>query len=64
MTGLHRRSGLSLRLVRACIELSAVTVGFVLGGTVGLGTVAFALLIGAAVQAAVYALGGRDTATL
>jgi uncharacterized membrane protein YczE len=64
MTGLHRRSGLSLRVVRACIEVSAVTVGFVLGGTVGIGTVAFALLIGPAVQAGVYALGGRDTATL
>jgi uncharacterized membrane protein YczE len=64
MTGLHRRTGLSLRLVRACIEVTAVAVGFVLGGTVGLGTLAFAVLIGPAVQAAVFALGGRDTATL
>jgi uncharacterized membrane protein YczE len=64
MTGLHRRTGASLRLVRACIEVSAVTVGFVLGGTVGVGTVAFALLIGPAVQAFVHALGGRDTASL
>jgi uncharacterized protein len=64
MTGLHRRTGLSLRLVRACIEVSAVVVGFALGGTVGIGTVAFALLIGPAVQAFVHALGGRDTATL
>src|SRR4051794_37408767 len=64
MTGLHRRTGLSLRLVRACIEVSAVTIGFLLGGTVGVGTVAFALLIGPAVQTAVFALGGRDTATL
>jgi uncharacterized protein len=64
MTGLHRRTGLSLRLVRACIEVSAVSTGFILGGTVGVGTVAFALLIGSAVQAGVYALGGRDTAAL
>jgi uncharacterized membrane protein YczE len=64
MTGLHRRTGLSLRLVRGCIELSAVTIGFFLGGTVGVGTVAFALLIGPAVQAFVHALGGRDTASL
>jgi uncharacterized protein len=64
MTGLHRRTGLSLRLVRACIEVSAVAVGFALGGTVGVGTVAFALLIGPAVQAFVHAIGGRDTATL
>jgi uncharacterized membrane protein YczE len=64
MTGLHRRTGLSLRLMRACIEVAAVAIGFALGGTVGVGTVAFALLIGAGVQAAVHALGGRDTASL
>jgi uncharacterized protein len=64
MTGLHRRTGLSLRVVRACIELSAVVVGALLGGTVGVGTVAFAVLIGPGVQAAVFALGGRDTARL
>jgi uncharacterized membrane protein YczE len=64
MTGLHRRTGMSLRLVRACIEVSAVTTGFLLGGTVGIGTVAFALLIGPAVQAGVHALGGRNTARL
>ena len=64
MTGLHRRTGLSLRLVRACIEVSAVAVGYVLGGTVGVGTVAFALLIGPTVQAFVHAIGGRDTAAL
>src|SRR3954449_13316131 len=59
MTGLHRRTGLSLRLVRACIEVSAVAVGFLLGGTVGVGTVAFALAIGPAVQFFVHALGER-----
>ena len=64
MTGLHRRTGLSLRVVRACIEVSAVAVGYALGGTVGVGTVAFALLIGPAVQAGVFALGGRDTSAL
>jgi uncharacterized membrane protein YczE len=64
MTGLHRRTGLSLRVVRAAIEVSAVVVGYLLGGTVGIGTVAFAVLIGPGVQAAVFALGGRETATL
>ena len=64
MTGLHRRTGVSLRLVRAFIEVSAVSIGFLLGGTVGVGTVVFALLIGPAVQAGVHALGGRDTASL
>jgi uncharacterized membrane protein YczE len=64
MTGLHRATGLSLRVVRAGIEITAVVVGFALGGTVGVGTVAFALAIGPAVQAGVFALGGRDTASL
>jgi uncharacterized membrane protein YczE len=64
MTGLRRRTGLSLRVVRAGIEISAVVVGYLLGGTVGVGTVAFAVLIGPGVQAAVFALGGRDTARL
>jgi uncharacterized membrane protein YczE len=58
MTGLHFRTGRSLRLVRMTIEVSAVAAGFLLGGTVGIGTVAFALLIGPGVQAAVRALGG------
>ena len=52
MTGLHRRTGRSLRLVRTGIELSALIAGFALGGTVGIGTAAFALLIGPGVQAA------------
>ncbi|HET6563723.1 MAG TPA: hypothetical protein VFG72_17775 [Marmoricola sp.] len=64
MTGLHRVTGLSLRMVRAGIEVSAVVVGFALGGTVGIGTVAFALLVGPMVQACVHAIGGRDTASL
>jgi uncharacterized membrane protein YczE len=53
MTGLHRRTGLSLRVVRTAIELTAVAVGFALGGRVGIGTLAFALLIGPLVQASV-----------
>ena len=59
MTGLSRRTGLSLRVVRTGIEIGALTIGAVLGGTVGIGTLAFALLIGPAVQAAVVALAGR-----
>ena len=53
MTGLHRRTGLSLRLVRGAIEVSVLVTGFLLGGTVGVGTVAFALAIGPGVQLAV-----------
>ena len=64
MTGLHRRTGLSLRLVRTMIEVSAVAAGWLLGGTVGIGTVAFALLVGPAVQASVHAVSDVDTRTL
>jgi uncharacterized membrane protein YczE len=49
MTGLARR-GHSLRLVRTAIELSVLTAGWLLGGTVGLGTVAYAVSIGPLVQ--------------
>ena len=54
MTGLHARTGRSLRVVRTVIEVSALAAGFALGGTVGIGTVAFALLIGPGVQAVFY----------
>jgi len=59
MTGLHARTGRSLRLVRTLIELSALIAGFALGGTVGIGTVAFALLIGPGVHATFYAVEPR-----
>jgi len=51
MTGIVKRfPRLSIRLVRTTIELSVLGVGFLLGGTVGLGTVAYALAIGPLVQ--------------
>lgn len=59
MTGLHRRTGLPLALVRGAIEVTALVVGALLGGTVGVGTVAFALLIGPAVAGALRLLGTR-----
>lgn len=51
MTGLHRRTGLSLRLVRTGLEVTVVVAGLLLGGTAGLGTVLYALLIGPVTQA-------------
>src|SRR5262245_34332286 len=45
MTGIAAR-GHSLRAVRTLIELSVLAIGFALGGTVGTGTVAYALSIG------------------
>ena len=56
MTGLHERAGGSLRLWRTVIESCALIAGFALGGVVGVGTVAFALLIGPGVQLAVHRL--------
>lgn len=50
MTGLHRRTGLSLRLVRTGLEVSVVAIGLALGGTLGVGTVAYALTIGPIAQ--------------
>lgn len=51
MTGLHRRFGWPLWRVRLGIEGGVLVAGWLLGGTVGLGTVAYALLIGPAVGA-------------
>ena len=50
MTGLSRRSGLSLRLVRTGIEITVVLIGLTLGGVAGLGTVLYALAIGPLTQ--------------
>ena len=51
MTGIVKRfPRLSIRLVRTTIEVSVLGVGFLLGGTVGIGTVAYALAIGPLVQ--------------
>jgi uncharacterized membrane protein YczE len=46
MTGLVRRTGLSVRLVRTSIELTVLAIGWLLGGVIGFGTVAYALAIG------------------
>ena len=61
MTGLHARTGRSLRLVRTCIEASVTVAGFALGGTVGVGTLAFAVLIGPFVQLFVRLGGGLSS---
>ncbi len=45
MTGLARR-GHSIRVVRTSLEVSVVGIGWLLGGTVGVGTVLYALSIG------------------
>ena len=50
MTGLVRRTGRSVRLVRTLIEGSVMVSGFLLGGTLGVGTIAYVLLIGPLIQ--------------
>ncbi|WPO75058.1 hypothetical protein [Streptomyces sp. KN37] len=50
MTGLHRRTGRSIRLIRTSIEATVVVTGFALGGTVGAGTLLYALSIGPLAQ--------------
>ena len=46
MTGFVARTGLSVRLVRTIIEVTVLTVGFFLGGSIGVGTVIYAFGIG------------------
>jgi uncharacterized membrane protein YczE len=52
MTGVSHRFGWSIRRARTAIELTVLVLGWALGGTVGLGTVVFALAIGPLVQLA------------
>ncbi len=46
MTGLSHMTGRSIRSIRTIIELVVLAAGWALGGTVGIGTVAYALAIG------------------
>lgn len=46
MTGLHARTGWPIWVVRTGIEIFVVVIGWLLGGNVGVGTLAFALLVG------------------
>ena len=46
MTGLHARTGRPIWIVRTGLEVIVVAIGWALGGNVGLGTLAFALLVG------------------
>lgn len=52
MTGLHRVTGWPIWVVRTGIEVTVLAAGWLLGGNVGLGTLAFALLIGPFAQPA------------
>jgi uncharacterized membrane protein YczE len=51
MTGLVARTGVSVRVIRTGIEVAVLGTGWLLGGTVGVGTVVYALAIGPLTQA-------------
>lgn len=46
MTGIHHRYGWKIWIARTVVEVTVLAVGWLLGGNVGIGTLAFALLIG------------------
>lgn len=50
MTGLHARTGISLRLARTGVEVLVLVIGWLLGGVVGLGTLVYAVAIGPVTQ--------------
>ncbi|MFE2044499.1 YitT family protein [Streptomyces sp. NPDC059477] len=50
MTGLNRRTGRSIRLMRTAVEIAVVVTGFALGGTIGVGTLLYAVSIGPLAQ--------------
>ena len=50
MLAVHRLTGFSVRIARGSIEIIVVTIGWLLGGPAGWGTLAFALLIGPSIQ--------------
>ena len=57
MTGLQKKTNFPIASVRAFLEISVVTIGWYLGGTVGAGTLLFAFGIGPAVALGLYLVG-------
>jgi len=60
MTGLAARTGWSIRVVRTGIEVVVLAAGWLLGGTVGVGTVLYAVAIGPLTQLFLPLLAVRD----
>ncbi len=54
MTGLQRKTNLPIALIRAFLEITVVSIGWYLGGTVGIGTLLFAFGVGPAVALGLY----------
>lgn len=57
MTGLQRKTNLPIASVRAFLEILVVSIGWYLGGTVGIGTLFFAFGIGPAVALGLHIVG-------
>jgi len=62
MTGMHARLGWPIWLCRLSVEATVLVIGWLLGGTVGIGTVLFAVAIGPLVHLALPLLDTRRTA--
>jgi uncharacterized membrane protein YczE len=60
MTGIHDRTGWPVSRVRLGIEAVVLILGWLLGGTVGIGTVLFALLVGPSVGYGLRVIAGLD----
>ena len=56
MTGLSRKTGIPMAYVRNALEISVVIIGWSLGGTAGVGTLIFAIMIGRVIVAYMYFL--------
>jgi len=57
MVGLQKKTNLPIAIVRAFLEISVVSIGWYLGGTVGVGTLLFAFGIGPAVALGLLIVG-------
>jgi uncharacterized membrane protein YczE len=61
MTGINKKYGVRIWIVRTSIEVVVLVIGWILGGNVGLGTLAFALLVGPLVHVAMPILHVSDS---
>ena len=61
MTGLQKKTNFPIASVRAFLEISVVTIGWYLGGTVGIGTLLFAFGIGPCVALGLYIVDKLST---
>jgi len=57
MTGIQRKTNFPIAAVRAFLEITVVSIGWYLGGTVGIGTLLFAFGVGPAVALGLFIVG-------